>query len=101
MSYTIFDCTQLITVSTQEQNSIENIKREFEELGFNVYANKQIEVNKLNYFKDLLNNKVIELVDKEFVGEFEDWKDVSNPPIKIKKFIEKLESIQRIIILMI
>ncbi|PLR81434.1 hypothetical protein CVD25_20275 [Bacillus canaveralius] len=93
MSYTIFDCTQLITVDTQERNSIENIKRAFEQLGFIVNTHNQISNNKLNYFKGYLNNTVIELVDKEFIGEFEDWNDVSNPPIKIKKLIEKLKDI--------
>lgn len=93
MSYTIFDCTQLITVDTQERHSIENIKGAFKQLGFIVNNHNQISNNKLNYFKGYLNNTVIELVDKEFIGEFEDWTDVSDPPIKIKKLIEKLKDI--------
>lgn len=93
MSYTIFDCTQLITMNTQERNSIENIKRAFEQLGFIVKTHNQISKNKLDYFKGYLNNTVIELVDKEFIGEFEDWRDISNPPIKIMKLMEKLKDI--------
>ena len=93
MSYTIFDCTQLITVNAKGENSIKNIKRDFEQLGFMIKTDNQISRNKLNYFKGYLYDTVIELVDKEFIGEFEDWKDIFNPPIRITKLVDKLRNI--------
>ncbi|TVX93168.1 hypothetical protein [Paenibacillus agilis] len=93
MSYTVFDCTQFVTLDTHDDNSIENIKEAFKQLGFDLKFNEQISNNKLIYLKDHLKTTVIELVDKEFIGEFEDWEDVSSPPIKIIKFIKILKII--------
>ncbi|MBH0171446.1 hypothetical protein [Fictibacillus sp. 18YEL24] len=93
MSYTNFDCTQLLTFQTDDLNCKRTIKAQFEQMGFIVSADGQISPNKLKYFKEYLNDLVIELEDKEFIGEFEDWKDVDDLPDRIELFIMKLNNI--------
>lgn len=94
MSYCIFDCTQLLTFNICNLENIENVKLMLEQFGFDVKAQNKINNNKLEYLKAWLFNYVVEILDLEFLGEFEEWKDISEPPAKIIKLVDAIERIK-------
>lgn len=89
----IFDCTQFITFNYEGKNSFERYKSDFESIGLEVRERNGVNYGGKSYFKEDINDIVIELFDQEFLGEFEDWKEINNPPEKIVKLIRILENI--------
>ncbi|KYG60021.1 hypothetical protein [Planococcus maritimus] len=91
---TIFDCSQLLTFVEKEKNDYDKIFENLQKDGYIVSSKNQIEERKLEYLKDYLGEEVIEIVDQEFQGEFEDWKEKENMPQKLRNLIYKLEQLQ-------
>ncbi|WP_310552149.1 hypothetical protein [Paenibacillus glufosinatiresistens] len=82
MSYAIFDCSQFLTFSCDEEVYKNDLAR-FERLGMKVLLKEEITKKKLTYLNPFLQEKVIELFDQEFIGVFEDWKEEKSPPIEL------------------
>lgn len=95
MSYVIFDCTQFVAFHTKDHSKIESLKRQFENLGFIVYMDTEIQARKRAYFENHFKGTVFELVDQEFLGEFEDWKEVSKPSVRLREFISIIEGLAK------
>ncbi|NMA85222.1 MAG: hypothetical protein GX962_15315 [Epulopiscium sp.] len=87
-----FDCTQFITFNSQKEYKeiIEKINSIFSDLSFKIVESSNIKVVKRNYYKDFWDKYCFELEDSEFLGDFYDWKDKSNPPLSIKLFCEAI-----------
>ncbi|WP_133304978.1 hypothetical protein [Paenibacillus pinisoli] len=86
MSYVIFDCSQFLTFSCDEAE----LKNEVAQFGMKVLLKEEIAIKKLTYLSPLLEEKVIELFDQEFVGVIEDWKEEENPPIELVNLREEI-----------
>lgn len=95
MSDVLFDCTQFVTFQTKEQTKIESLKGTFENLGFIVYKDTEIEGRKRAYFENHFKETIFELFSQEFLGEFEDWSEVSKPTLKLEEFIRIIEGIAK------
>lgn len=95
MSHVLFDCTQFVTFQTKEHKKIESLKGNFENLGFMVYEDTEIQERKRAYFEDYFKGTVLELFDQEFLGDFEDWKEVSQPTIKLEGLIRIIEELAK------
>lgn len=93
----LFDCSQFIYYKPNTNLIKNNILYSFVNEGFKLIEINQMTKNKQDFVSLFYekNCKVIELEDKNFLGEFEDWKfeDKNNPPIKIKKFIDIIKNI--------
>lgn len=91
---TIFDCSQLLTFTERKMNDYEKVFESLQKEGYIVASKQQIEEEKLEYLRNYLGEKVIEIVDQEFQGEFEDWKEKENVPKKLNNLICKLKEVQ-------
>ncbi|OPX42548.1 hypothetical protein CLHUN_35150 [Ruminiclostridium hungatei] len=89
-----FDCTQFITFdSTTAVIDIERLLERFKLIGFELVLDCNIRQVKKEYFKKYVKQHFIELKDDEFMGEFEDWEELDNPPRKIGDFIREINSL--------
>ena len=91
---TIFDCSQLLTFVEKEKNDYDKVFENLQKEGYIISSKDQIEKEKLEYLKYYLGEKVIEIVDQELQGEFEDWKEKEKIPQKLRDLIYKLEQLQ-------
>lgn len=89
MSKILFDCSQFITlISRTKEPNIEEIKSIYSNKSFDVKVNTEINHQKLSYFSNEFLEVTIEIVDKEFLGNFEDWKVETDVPLRIREFAE-------------
>ncbi|MBD1228806.1 hypothetical protein [Xenorhabdus griffiniae] len=88
-----FDCSQLISFDWNESAPPSSTYL-FENIGFEVKFNDEVQFVKLDYFKEYSDKYFIDFVDKTFAGEFEDWKEYENPT---KRIIEFSDAIQKFI----
>lgn len=86
-----FDCSQLISFRLfgSEKKDLSGLGL-FEALGFTVLLDADVKVVKKEYFAKHDDEFFIELEDKEFIGELEDWCDVDNPPQSVVDFAKTL-----------
>jgi len=93
MSYIIFDCSQFLTfdLSTGPKLQREEIL-DFESIGFEVLLNDKIVKTKQDYLRPYLQTEIVELIDQEFQGIFEDWKEVNNPPDQLLDLITVIKN---------
>lgn len=93
MSLVAFDCTQFICIKSKllSEEIINKTFLLFEIIGFDVVLGNDIKYNKTRYLKQQLLSEgydyICELINKEFVGEYEDWKEINNIPSSIMSFI--------------
>ena len=85
-----FDCTQLVGVR-RGSNSLDpsdTCKLLSEIWEADVKYADQIESVKMKYIREYskLSLELFEFLDKEFIGEFEDWQDVQFIPKRIRQF---------------
>lgn len=85
MSLVLFDSTQFVTfdLTNGEALEVRDVINEFKDQGFSVLDNSEIKQKKLTYLSKYLSSEVVELEQSEFLGEFEDWKDKEEIPIKV------------------
>jgi hypothetical protein len=86
MSYAIFDCSQFLTFPydcVEQQISKEDLVG-FKNIGFNIFLNEEIRDKKRSFLRPYMVKQTVELLNQEFVGIFEDWKEISDPPNELK-----------------
>lgn len=89
-----FDCTQFITFDYEADSDINDVIHQiFSNSKFVVLSNQKIREVKKLYFKHYLMEYFFELMYDEFLGEFEDWEEESNPPTLIQEFVSVLEKL--------
>ncbi|WP_033577894.1 hypothetical protein [Dickeya chrysanthemi] len=84
-----FDCTQMIAISkySVSKNLVDDFFK-FNELGFSIILDEDINETKKDYFLKRDDEYFIELYNKEFCGEFEDWFFLEEPPKLIVDFVD-------------
>ncbi|MDX7989472.1 hypothetical protein FE392_19665 [Xenorhabdus sp. 12] len=88
-----FDCSQLISFDWDENVPPPSMSL-FENIGFEVKFNDEIQCVKLDYFKERSDEYFIDFIDKTFSGEFEDWKEYETPT---KRIIDFTDAVQKFI----
>lgn len=92
-----FDCSQFITIRAHHtQVTIEQLINKLLVIWENpVLINTQIAPKKLDYIDSYQPKTmyVIELLDQQFLGYFEDWSNISVVPDEILKFKQCIECI--------
>lgn len=86
-----FDCTQMVSISKDSASKLlvgDFFK--FNELGFSVIFDEDINEVKKNYFGKKDSEYFIEFYNKEFCGEFEDWFFLEEPPKLIGDFVDAI-----------
>ncbi|MBW7476085.1 hypothetical protein K0T92_15170 [Paenibacillus oenotherae] len=86
MSYVIFDCTQLITINTRTEINLQYLLEPLGELNLKLVTSESIPNKKKVYLEEYLLNHLFELLNDEFLGYFEDWKNYDDAPEAITKF---------------
>ncbi|MGF6191614.1 hypothetical protein [Serratia sp. 2723] len=82
-----FDCTQMISFEHHHEKKPELLGlSSFEKIGFDILLDENIRQVKKTYFQRSENEYFIELINKEFSGEFEGWVDFDTPPQIIVDF---------------
>jgi hypothetical protein len=84
VSYVIFDCTQLLTFNLNDEVDINLLLSDFKELNFKI--NTEVKQIKKTHLDKWVKSYFIELVNDEFIGEFEDWKEKDDIPESIITF---------------
>jgi hypothetical protein len=89
-----FDCTQFISFDSNIcEKQVKKMMAPFEELGFVIIIDGEIKPVKRKYFKNYISQHFTELKYDNFIGEFEDWEEICNPPTLIKKFVNNIHVI--------
>lgn len=91
LSIILFDCSQFITFNLIASSFDEKLLNDFFNQGFEILINDKIEQRKRTYLQEYLNSFTIEFIKKEFLGEFEEWKEKENTPEEVLKFSENIE----------
>lgn len=86
MSYVIFDCTQLISFNTKTETDLQYLLEPLGELNLKLAASELIQDKKKVYLEEYFLNHIFELLNDEFLGYFEDWKNYDDAPEEIIKF---------------
>lgn len=86
MSYVIFDCTQLIAFNTKTETDFQYLLEPLGELNLKLVTSESIQNKKKVYLEEYLLNHLFELLNEEFLGYFEDWKNFDDAPEEITKF---------------
>jgi len=82
-----FDCTQFISFDYSGDKEIESILFDiFSTTPFNPLSTREIDKVKLSYFSKIRKKYFFELQFDEFLGEFEEWSEVTDPPFEIRSF---------------
>lgn len=86
-----FDCSQLVSfrASGTEKHHFLGLDL-FAANGFNVLQDSDVKDVKKKYFRTYDDEFFIELDDKLFIGELEDWVDLSRPPVRVADFVESI-----------
>lgn len=92
MSNYAFDCSQFVAVGTSDQISFMENSRI---AGINLV--RLMEDSKLGYLEKLVgipkSFQIWEIVDDEFQGEFEEWKDMNVAPPKLEALIDLIKRV--------
>lgn len=89
-----FDATQFITfdISDKNEHLVEQVRKRFESLGFEVLQDNDIRKVKKQYFNGYIKTVFLELKDETFIGEIELWQDNMDMVLdkRVKLFVEQL-----------
>ena len=88
-----FDCTQFITFNDNGDDVLKKMHYVFENSDFTILPKSKIQAVKLNYFSQDLCEYVFELVNDEFLGDFDDWKEIDCIPNSIQDFILEITKV--------
>lgn len=81
MSLILFDCSQFITFENKNRQVENNfLKKEFNQLKLNIIEQNKIKLKKINYITEYAYSNILELENKEFIGEFDDWNEKEKVP---------------------
>lgn len=87
-----FDCTQMIAFAKHGINVCHLVGFDvFEKNGFSLLFDKDIPDYKRKYFHSNDDEFFVEFIDKTFIGEFEDWVELTAPPVRIRIFLESIQ----------
>jgi len=86
-----FDCSQLISFRALDLDKEKILGLDlFEAIGFNVLVGNDIKEVKKEYFRSYEGEFFIELEDKDFIGEIEEWENFENPPERVINFAKNI-----------
>lgn len=88
-----FDCSQFIMFESEAAIDICKIKLIYNEYGFIANTNELIDASKLPYLSEYRLQNIIEIVDEEFIGEFDEWEFIQKVPQKIEKFVKATQKL--------
>ncbi len=88
-----FDCSQFIMFDSELALDVCKIKLIYSENGFIVNVNECVGSSKLPYLSEHRLQNIVEIVDEEFVGEFNDWEFAQQVPQKIEKFVKSTQNL--------
>lgn len=93
-----FENSQFLSISVTSSVSLlqQALEEIFRDTNFNLQKKEEINHVKLMYFSDFLLDYFYELRDEDFMGEFDDWQDVKNPPAAIRQFVTCVSNILKI-----
>lgn len=95
MADVLFDCTQFLTLEASESG--DGLSFLLASLGrnedFKILQDKEISEKKLSHLNEFLNNFTVELVNQEFIGEFDEWFEFDEIPQPIKQFGQNIKEL--------
>ncbi|MGG4147627.1 hypothetical protein ABEW34_31425 [Paenibacillus algorifonticola] len=101
MADVLFDCTQFLTFEANECGDVLSLLLPLFEKSndFMVLQEREISERKISHLNEFLNRHTVELVNQEFIGEFDEWFEFDEIPQPIKQFGQNIkELIERKII---
>lgn len=95
MADVLFDCTQFLTFEARETGDcLPFLLASFERNeDFKILQNNEISEKKLSHLNGFLNNYTVELVNQEFIGEFDEWFEFDEIPQPIKQFGQNIKEL--------
>ncbi|MDP4095827.1 hypothetical protein OIN60_03355 [Paenibacillus sp. P96] len=109
MADVLFDCTQFLSFEANECGDVLSflLPSFGKSDDFKLLQEREISGRKLSHLNEFLNKFTVELVNQEFIGEFDEWFEFNEipQPIKqfgqnIKEFMEK-KSIEQLAIILV
>ncbi|MED1946760.1 MULTISPECIES: hypothetical protein [Brevibacillus] len=92
MSYVTFDCTQFISFDSDNEADVAVSLKEFEVANqFKVLPKDEILPNKIAHLRHFLHSSVFEMVNQEFIGEFDEWLEREEVPVDILSFSRNIQ----------
>lgn len=86
MAFILFDCTQFISFDFKPEIDINTMIKNFERIHFSTLVDSEIKKTKINLLKKYLHANTIELINDEFIADFQEWIDEEEIPHSIMKF---------------
>lgn len=86
MANVLFDCTQFLTFESSRVEAELFLTSFQKDEYFKMVRGKEISKKKLLHLSRFLNSHTVELVNQEFVGEFDEWFEFDKIPEKIRQF---------------
>jgi hypothetical protein len=95
MADVLFDCTQFLTFKVSgSREGLTFLSALFErEEDFKIIEDEEISPKKLSHLNEFLNNYTVELVNQEFIGEFDEWFEFDDIPQPIKQFGQNIKEL--------
>ncbi|MBW7476082.1 hypothetical protein K0T92_15150 [Paenibacillus oenotherae] len=87
MSEVLYDCSQFISFDTDENTDMSYILTVFEEKNnYRVLPEDKIQSKKVSHLNGLLHSITFEILNQEFIGEFDEWFELEEIPSAIVEF---------------
>lgn len=95
MADVIFDCTQFLTFESNESGDVLSLILPLVESinDFRVLREGEVSERKMSHLNEFLNRGTIELVNQEFIGEFDEWFEFDEIPQPIKRFGQTIKEL--------
>jgi predicted NodU family carbamoyl transferase len=95
MADVLFDCTQFLTFeATESGDGLSFLLASFgKNEDFKMLQDKEISERKLSHLNEFLNKYTVELVNQEFIGEFDEWFEMDEIPQPIKQFGQNIKEL--------
>lgn len=95
MADVLFDCTQFLSFEANEcGDALSFLQPSFDKSNdFKLLQEREISERKLSHLNEFLNRFTVELVNQEFIGEFDEWFEFNEIPQSIKQFGQNIKEI--------